>query len=50
MVCEGLYIIDIFEEYIKTKQMNLPLIETLIGIINGNKDTRKEFEKFIKNI
>ena len=50
MVCEGLYIIDIFEEYIKTKQMNLPLIETLIGIINGNKDTRKEFENFIKNI
>ena len=29
---------------------NNTLIETLIGIINGNKDTRKEFENFIKNI
>jgi glycerol-3-phosphate dehydrogenase (NAD(P)+) len=50
MVCEGLYMIDILEKYLKSSDIYCPLFELLIGIVKEWKDARSSFEEFLLKV
>jgi glycerol-3-phosphate dehydrogenase len=50
MVCEGLYMIDILEKYLKSSDIYCPLFELLIGIVKDGKDARSSFEEFLLKV
>jgi glycerol-3-phosphate dehydrogenase (NAD(P)+) len=51
MVCEGIYMIDILENYLKQqKDYNLKLVKMLINIINHQAPVKETFDTFITTL
>ena len=49
MICEGLYMIDILENFLNENDLELPLTRMLVDIVNHWEEPKWLFDKFLES-